>query len=56
VIARQRPSGRVIYLVRSRPLSTADEAQALARHSQQLVGAETLVGQTIPEAPATRHL
>jgi cell division protein FtsN len=56
VIARQRPSGRVIYLVRSHPLSTSDEAQDLARRSQQLVGADTLVGQTIPEAPATRHL
>jgi len=56
VIARQRPSGRVIYLVRSRPLSTSDEAQYLARRSQQLAGADTLVGQTIPEAPATQHL
>jgi cell division septation protein DedD len=51
VITRQRANGHVLYLVRSPPLPTPDEAQNLARQGQQLLGADTLVGQTIPNGP-----
>jgi cell division septation protein DedD len=56
VISRQRPNGRVIYFVRSQPLNSPEDAQALAQHSQQLIGADTLVGQIIPEPSPTQHL
>jgi cell division septation protein DedD len=61
IISRQRPSGRVIYFVRSQPLKTPEDAQALAQHSQQLIGADTLVGQTVPagstpDPSPTQHL
>jgi len=55
VITRQRSNGHALYLVRSPPLPTPDDAQTLAQHSQQLLGADTLVGQTIPDPPASQH-
>ncbi len=61
IISRRRASGRMIYFVRSQPLKTPEDAEALAQHSQQLIGADTLVGQTVPDGPIpdpspTRHL
>ncbi len=61
IISRRRPNGRMIYFVRSQPLKTPEEARALAQHSQQLVGGDTLVGQTVPDGPfpappPTQHL
>jgi len=61
IISRRRASGRMIYFVRSPPLKTPEDARALAQHSQQLVGAETLVGQTVPDGlipnpSPTQHL
>ena len=51
IVSRRRPNGRMIYFVRSQPLNTPEDARALAQHSQQLVGGDTLVGQTIPDGP-----
>ncbi len=56
VISRQRPSGRVIYYVRSQPLKTPEDALALAQQSQQRNGGDTLIGQTIPDPSPTQHL
>jgi hypothetical protein len=51
IVSRRRPNGRMIYFVRSQPLNTPEDAWALAQHSQQLVGGDTLVGQTVPDGP-----
>ncbi len=61
IVSRRRASGRMIYFVRSPPLKSPEDAHALAQHSQQLVGGDTLVGQTVPdgrvpEPSPTRHL
>lgn len=61
IVSRRRASGRMIYFVRSPPLKTPEDARALVQRSQQLVGGDTLVGQTIPDgripdSSPTQHL